>query len=66
MDQFTHGLIRFGVHAGVVNGVALCCMLARAIADKGDPNSDHDQLFEYQRWKADLRILDIEEIMTVL
>ena len=27
--------------------------------------SDHDPLFEFQRWKANLRILDVTEIKTV-
>ncbi len=51
-----------------VDGIALCCMFNRAISGKGVPrylSSDHDPLFEYQRWKANLRILDIEEIKTV-
>ncbi len=39
-----------------------------AVSRKGEPqylSSDHDPLFEYHRWKANLRILDIEEIKTV-
>ena len=28
-------------------------------------SSDHDPLFEYHRWKANLCVLDIEEIKTV-
>ncbi len=34
----------------------------------GIPNylsTDHDPLFEYHRWQANLRILDVEEIKTV-
>ncbi|MCP4896964.1 MAG: transposase family protein, partial [bacterium] len=68
MDQFTRRIIGFGVHAGDVDGVALCCMFNRAISRMGSPrylSSDHDPLFEYHRWKANLRILDIEEIKTV-
>ncbi len=68
MDQFTRRIIGFGVQAGDVDGVALCRMFNRAISGKGEPrylSSDHDPLFEYHRWKANLRILDVEEIKTV-
>ncbi len=68
MDQFTRRIIGFGVHAGEVDGVALCRLFNHAISGKGVPrhlSSDHDPLFEYHRWKANLRILDIEEIKTV-
>ena len=29
-------------------------------------SSDHDRLFQFHRWQANLRILDVEEIKTVL
>ncbi len=68
MDQFTRRIIGFGVQAGDVDGVALCRMFNRAISGKGEPrylSSDHDPLFEHHRWKANLRVLDIDEIKTV-
>jgi len=68
MDQFTRRIIGFGVRAGDVDGVALCCMFARSIAGKGEPrylSSDHDPLFEYHRWKANLRVLEISAVRTV-
>ncbi len=37
MDQFTRRIIGFGVHAGDVDGVALCRMFNRAIPGKGSP-----------------------------
>ncbi len=43
-------------------------MFNHAIAGKGPPrylSSDHDPLFEYHRWQAKLRILDVEEIKTI-
>jgi len=67
-DQFTRRVIGFGVHAGDVDGTALCCMFARAITGQGEPrylSSDHDPLFEYQRWEANLRVLQISEVKTV-
>ena len=59
MDQFTRRLIGFGVHAGDVDGIALCRMFNRIISGKKPPHylsSDHDPLFEYHRWQANLRI----------
>ncbi len=68
VDQFTRRIIGFGVHAGDIDGVALCRMFNRAISSQGEPrylSSDHDLLFEYHPWKTNLRILDVEEIKTV-
>jgi putative transposase len=68
MDQFTRRLIGFGVHAGDVDGIALCRMFNQVIAGKEPPrylSSDHDPLFEYHRWQANLRILEIDPIKTV-
>jgi putative transposase len=66
MDQFTRRIIGFGVHAGTVDGVALCRMFGRAIG-KSVPkyvSSDHDPLFRYHQWQANLRVLEVEEIKT--
>jgi len=68
MDQFTRRIIGFGVHAGDVDGVALCRMFNTAISNRGDPkylSSDNDPLFLYHQWQANLRILSVEEIKTV-
>jgi transposase InsO family protein len=68
MDQFTRRIIGFGVHAGIVDGPAVCRMFNTAVAGQGPPShlsTDHDPLFEFHRWKANLRILDTEEIKTV-
>jgi len=68
MDQFTRRIIGFGVQAGVVDGVALCRMFNHAIATHGAPShlsSDHDPLFECHRWKANLRVLEVDELKTV-
>ena len=68
MDQFTRRIIGFGMHTGNVDGIALCRMFNKAISRMGTPkylSNDHDPLFEYYRWKANLRILDVEEIKTV-
>jgi transposase InsO family protein len=68
MDQFTRRLVGFGVHAGGVTAVDLCCMFNTAIRGQGVPrhlSTDHDPLFEAHRWQANLRILEIDELKTV-
>ena len=68
MDKFTRRILGFGVHAGDVDGIALCRMFNSAISNQGAPrylSSDNDPLFRYQRWKANLRILEIDEIKSI-
>jgi putative transposase len=69
MDQYTRRIIGFGVHAGTVDGVALCRMFHRAIVGQRTLpkrlSSDHDPLFRFAQWQANLRILEIDEIKTV-
>jgi putative transposase len=68
MDQFTRRIIGFAVHGGVVDGRALCQMFNRAIRGHTLPkylSSDHDPLYRFQQWQANLRVLEIEEIKTV-
>jgi len=69
MDQFTRRIIGFGVHAGIVDGPALCRMFNRAIRWQSRTpmhlSSDHDPLFQFGQWQANLRILEIDEIKTV-
>ena len=69
MDQYTRRIIGFGVQAGTVNGVALCRMFNRAIRGHGSMpkylSSDHDPLYRFRQWQANLRILEVTEIKTV-
>src|SRR5207247_830341 len=69
MDQYTRRIIGFGVHAGAVDGVALCRMFNHAIRwQLWMPkylSSDHDPLYRFKRWQANLRILEVTEITTV-
>ncbi len=68
IDHYTRRIIGFSVHAGDVDGVALCRMFNTAISNQGAPyflSSDNDPLFRYHRWQANLRILEIQEIKTV-
>jgi hypothetical protein len=68
LDQFTRRIVGFGVRAHDVDGIALCRMSNTAIATQGARHylsSDNDPLFQYHRWQANLRILEIQEIKTV-
>src|SRR5207245_5787857 len=61
MDQFTRRIVGFGVHRGVVDGVGLCRMFNRATRCQTPPtylSSDHDPLYRFHQWRANLRILD--------
>ena len=62
MDQFTRRIIGFGVHRGIVDGVALCRMFNQAIRGCSQPkylSSDHDPLYRFHQWQANLRILEV-------
>ena len=69
MDLYTRRIIGFGVHAGTVDGVALCRMFNRAIrGQRWLPDylrSDNDPLYRFHQWQANLRILEVTEIKTV-
>jgi putative transposase len=68
MDQWTRRIVGFGVHRGVVNGVVLCQMFNRATRRQPPPkylSSDHDPLYRFHQWQANLRILDLKAIMTM-
>src|SRR6476660_7122135 len=68
MDQFTRRIIGFGVHSGIVDGVALSRMFCRAIRGHSLPkylSSDHDPLFRFHQWQANLRVLEVTAIKTV-
>jgi putative transposase len=68
MDQYTRRIIGFAVHAGNVDGPVLCRMFNEATCGQGWPehiSSDNDPLFQYHRWKANLRVLEIEEIKSL-
>ena len=68
MDIFTRRTIGFGVAAANLDGPSVCRMFNRAIAKQKMPkhlSSDHDPLFRFQRWQANLRVLDIDEIKSL-
>ena len=48
--------------------MALCRMFKQAIRGAGLPkylSSDHDPLYRYHQWQANLRVLEVSEIKTV-
>ncbi len=68
MDQCTRRVIGFGVHSGIVDGVALCRMFQRAICGHRLAkclSSDHDPLYRFHQWQANLRVCEVTEIKTI-
>jgi putative transposase len=68
MDVFTRRIVGFGVERASIDGVSVCRMLNRAIARQSlpkRPSTDHDPLFRFHRWLANLRVLEIDEVKSV-
>ena len=68
MDVFTRRLVGFDVERAYIDGVSVCRMFNHATADQRLPkhvSTDHDPLFRFHRWLANLRILEIEELKSV-
>ncbi len=65
MDVCTRRLVGFGVERANIDGVSACRMFNRAIAGQRLPKHvsiDHDPLFRFHRWLANLRVLAIDEV----
>jgi putative transposase len=69
MDQFTRRIVGFAMRRGALDGPAVCRMfnqvLGRSVSTPQRLSSDHDPLFQFLRWRANLRILQIQEIKSV-
>ena len=68
MDQFTRRIVGFGIHRGIVDGLALCRMFQQAIRQQPVPkylSTDNDPLYRFHQWQANLRVLEVTEIKTV-
>jgi transposase InsO family protein len=68
VDVFTRRIIGFGVERTDLCGVSVCRMFNKIITGKSLPlrlSSDHDPLFRFHRWRANLRILEVEEIKSI-
>lgn len=68
MDHFSRQIVGVTVHRGPLIGENICQMFAKIVAQKKLPkylSTDHDPLFRYLQWQANLRVLEINEIKTV-
>src|ERR1700732_3224200 len=68
MDVFPRRIIGFCVERADPCGASICRMFNQIVAGKSLPrhlSSDHDPLFRYHRWLANLRILEVDEIKSV-
>jgi putative transposase len=68
IDIFTRRIIGFGIGGEYIDGASVCRMFNQAIAGNAPPtriSTDHDPLFRFHRWLANLRILEVEEIKSV-
>jgi len=65
MDVCTRRIIGFGIATGWIDGVSVCRMFNCATAGQPKPkylSTDHDPLFRFHRWLANLRVQEVEEI----
>ncbi len=68
MDVFSRRIIGFGVQRGVIDGLRVCRLFNHAVAKQLPSrrvSTDHDPLFRFHRWLANLRVLEIEEVKSV-
>ena len=68
MDVFSRRIVGFGVESDNIDGFSVCRMFNNAIAGQPPPkhvSTDHDPLFRFHRWLANLRVLAIEEVKSV-
>ena len=68
MDVWSRQIIGFSTHSGPVDGPTICRMFNQITTTKNMPlyiSTDHDPLFQFHRWKANLRILEIEEVKSI-
>ena len=68
MDLFTRRNVGFADEPADIDGICACRMLNQVIEGQPLPqhlSSDNDPLFRFHRWRANLRILEIEEVKTV-
>lgn len=69
MDQYTRRIVGIAVNAGPLDSPSICRLFGRVLSQAGITpkaiSTDHDPLFEFHRWKANLRVLEIQEIKTV-
>jgi putative transposase len=68
MDVFTRRIVGFGIERASIDGMSACRMFNDAVGGRPLPKrvgTDHDPLFRFHRWIANLRVLEIKEIKSV-
>ena len=68
MDVWSRRIIGCSVNQGPVDGPTICRMFNLIIYKKNLPHcisTDHDPLFQFHRWKANLRILETEKVKSI-
>ena len=68
MDIFTRRIIGFGITPTWIDGMSVCRMFNAATTGQCKPkyiSTDHDPLFRFRRWLANLRVMEVEEIKSV-
>ena len=68
LDRFTRRIVGFGIAREGMDGISVCRMFNDAIFGQPLPkrlSTDHDPLFRFHRWLANLRVLEIEQVKTV-
>jgi putative transposase len=65
---FTRRIVGFGVEPARIDGISVCRMFNQARCAQPLPkrlSTHHDPWFRFHRWRANLRILEIEELESV-
>ena len=68
MDVWSRRIIGCSVNNGSIDGPTICSMFSQTISKRNAPrylSTDNDPLFQFHRWKANLRILEIEEVKSI-
>src|ERR1017187_8844398 len=63
MDPFTRRIVGIGVEPAHIDGVAVCRMFNPSPSGQPLPkhlSTDNDPLFRFHRWRANLRVLEID------
>jgi len=68
MDVYSRRIIGFGVERSSIDGTSVCRMFNQSIAGNQQPKrirTDHDPLFRFHRWLANLRVQEIDQIRSI-
>jgi transposase InsO family protein len=67
-DVWSRRIVGFSINQGAVDGPVACRMFNQVISRQTPPHSistDHDPLFLFHRWQANLRIHEIKELKSI-